>query len=174
MRTHPTTIRTHVRISVKPAEPKQLAELEDSREGSDPLLKFSLAGAQLKFSVLGGTGQGLTVPAAGQAGNVILKFPDNRPGFEKVPESELGCLRLAAAAGIDTAQARLVDPASISGLEDWAARARGLALAVHRFDRRPDGVRVHMEELAQVMGIPTADDNAKYRRADLETNPAFF
>lgn len=148
------------------------AELDDSREESDPLLKFSLAGAQLKFSVYGGPGKGLTVPAAGQAGNVILKFPDNRPGFENVPEAELGCLRLATAAGIDTAQAFLVEPASVRGLEDWAARSRGDAVAVHRFDRRP-GVRVHMEELAQVMGIPTADDNAKYRRANFETVAVF-
>jgi serine/threonine-protein kinase HipA len=151
----------------RPTEP------DDGHGTDDPLLKFSLAGAQLKFSVFGGTGKGLTVPAAGQAGNVILKFPDNRTGFENVPEAELGCLRLAAASGIDTAEASLVDPASVKGLEDWAARTHGLALAVHRFDRRPDGVRVHMEELAQVIGVPTTDDNAKYRRANFETVAVF-
>lgn len=145
----------------------------ESLAAGDPLLKFSLAGAQLKFSVYGGPGKGLTVPAAGQAGNVILKFPDNRSGFECVPEAELGCLRLATAAGIDTVQAFLVEPASVTGLEDWAARSRGVAVAVHRFDRRPDGVRVHMEELAQVLGVPTADDNAKYRRANFETVAVF-
>ncbi|HEX6074775.1 MAG TPA: type II toxin-antitoxin system HipA family toxin [Micromonosporaceae bacterium] len=151
----------------------RLAELEDSRDDSDPLLKFSLAGAQLKFSVYGGTGGGLTVPAAGQAGNVILKFPDNRRGFDNVPEAELGCLELAATAGIDAARGSLVDPALVEGLEDWAAQSRGLALAVDRFDRRTNDVRVHMEEFAQVIGIATADENAKYRRANFETIAVF-
>ncbi len=57
-------------------------------------MKFSLAGAQLKFSVYG-YGRGLTVPAKGQAGNYVLKFPDGRPGFSGVPEAELGSLELA-------------------------------------------------------------------------------
>jgi serine/threonine-protein kinase HipA len=44
-----------------------------------------------------------------------------------------------------------------------------MALAVQRFDRRDDDVRVHMEELAQVMDIPTAVEGAKYTRANFET-----
>ena len=63
-------------------------------ENENPLLKFSLAGAQLKFSIYKGT-KGLTVPVKGQAGNVIAKLPDNRPGFSNVPEAELACLDLA-------------------------------------------------------------------------------
>jgi serine/threonine-protein kinase HipA len=134
----------------------------------DPLLKFSLAGAQLKFSVYG-KGKGLTVPAAGQAGNVILKFPDERPNFSGVPEAELACLVLAREAGIDTLNATLVSPHDVAGLEDWARRSSGMALAVTRFDRREDDVRIHMEELAQVMDIPTAVERAKYARANIET-----
>ena len=146
----------------------QLAELEEIRDAGDPLLKFSLAGAQLKFSVYGTVGRGMTVPVAGQAGNVILKLADGRPGFGGVPESEFGCLRLAAESGIKAANARLMDPRSVAGLEGWAARSSGLALAVDRFDRRPDDVRIHMEELAQVLSIPTTE-NAKYSRANFET-----
>lgn len=145
-----------------------LVELEDGPDDGDPLLKFSLAGAQLKFSVYGQVGRGITVPSAGQAGNVILKFPDNRPGFAHVPEAELSCLELAAAAGIRTARGALVDPREVRGLEEWAAHANGYALAVDRFDRRPDEVRVHMEELAQILEIPTAVESAKYKRANFE------
>src|SRR5262249_20683097 len=71
------------------AIPPELEAEDDAPEG-DPLLKFSLAGVQLKFSVYE-SGRGLTVPAKGQAGNVILKLPDERPGYDGVPEAELGC-----------------------------------------------------------------------------------
>jgi serine/threonine-protein kinase HipA len=141
---------------------------DEDAEQDDPLLKFSLAGVQLKFSVYG-DGKRLVVPARGQAGNVILKFPDERPDFPGVPEAELGCLTLAARAGLDTADATLVSPHDVRGLEDWARRSSGMALAVRRFDRRDDDVRVHMEEIAQVMDIPTAVERAKYTRANFET-----
>lgn len=145
-----------------------VSELEEEYEEGDPLLKFSLAGAQLKFSVYGKQGKGITVPASGQAGNVILKFPDGRPGFAGVPEAELGCLRLAKASGLSVAEGILISPHEVKGLEDWAEKATGLALAVHRFDRREDDVRVHMEEFAQIIRIPTSDENAKYNKASFE------
>jgi len=141
---------------------------DDDPDRDDPLLKFSLAGVQLKFSVYG-DGKRLTVPATGQAGNVILKFPDERPNFSRVPEVELACLELARHAGLDVAEASLVSPHDVRGLEDWAGRSSGMALAVRRFDRRDDDVRVHMEELAQVMDIPSAVERAKYKRANFET-----
>jgi serine/threonine-protein kinase HipA len=141
---------------------------DDDADRDDPLLKFSLAGVQLKFSVYG-DGKRLTVPATGQAGNVILKFPDERPNFSRVPEVELACLELARHAGLDVADAALVSPHDVRGLEDWARRSSGMALAVQRFDRRDDDVRVHMEELAQVMDIPSAVERAKYKRANFET-----
>jgi serine/threonine-protein kinase HipA len=142
-------------------------EGDDASDRDDPLLKFSLAGVQLKFSVHG-DGKRLTVPVVGQAGNVILKFPDERAGFARVPEAELACLTLARHAGLDVATAALVSPHDVHGLEEWARRSNGMALAVHRFDRQGD-VRVHMEELAQVMDIPAAVEHAKYRRANFET-----
>lgn len=141
---------------------------DDDVDRDDPLLKFSLAGVQLKFSVYA-DGKRLVVPARGQAGNVILKFPDERLNFSGVPEAELACLTLASRAGIDTADGELVSPHDVKGLEDWARRSSGMALAVKRFDRRDDDVRIHMEELAQVMDIPTAVDGAKYTRANFET-----
>lgn len=144
------------------------SEHDEESGQDDPLLKFSLAGVQLKFSVYG-DGKRLTVPASGQAGNVILKFPDERPGFARVPEAELACLRLAHSAGIDAAEGDLVSPHDVAGLEDWARRSHGMALAVRRFDRRDDDVRVHMEEIAQVMAIPTAVERAKYTLANFET-----
>ena len=145
---------------------------EHSDEGDDPILKFSLAGAQLKFSVYSDE-RGLTVPASGRAGNYIVKFPDGRVGFEGVPDVEFASLELARAAGIDTPRARLIEPSTVRGLEDWAAASKGMALAVERFDRRAGDLRIHMEELAQVLNIPTARDRAKYMGTNFETVAVF-
>ncbi|WP_281032552.1 type II toxin-antitoxin system HipA family toxin [Nocardia exalbida] len=85
-----------------------------------------------------------------------------------VPEAELGALKLAAVAGINSADGFLVDVTSVSGLEDYSRNAHGQALAVHRFDRKTNDLRVHMEELAQIIDIPTAKQDAKYRMANFE------
>ncbi|MFC7384169.1 type II toxin-antitoxin system HipA family toxin [Sphaerisporangium rhizosphaerae] len=141
---------------------------EGDEGASNPLLKFSLDGAQLKFSLYGNK-KGLTVPVKGQAGNFIVKFPDNRPGFDGVPETEAASLCLAKAIGISTPEFFLIDPSTIDGLEEWAPKGgAGQALAVRRFDRLTEQRRVHMEELAQVLDIPTANHNAKYDKANFE------
>lgn len=150
------------------ATPPEFEEAERQRTQSDPLTKFSLAGAQLKFSIYR-TSTGLTVPVKGQAGNAIAKLPDGRRGFSGIPEAELACLNLAASIGIDVPSRRLERLNSISGLEDWAAKISEPALIVDRFDRSADDRRVHMEELAQIMDIPTAREDAKYLRANFET-----
>ena len=148
--------------------PPDLADEDALADEHDPILKFSLAGAQLKFSVFSDE-RGITIPARGQAGNVIIKFPDGRTGFGGVPEAELGSLELARASGFAVAEAELRDPSEVEGLERWASGATGMALAVHRFDRKGADGRVHMEELAQVMNIPTKPDVMKYKRGNLET-----
>lgn len=153
--------------------PPEFEEAESQQSQSDPLIKFSLAGAQLKFSIYR-TNTGLTVPVKGQAGNVIAKLPDGRPGFSGIPEAELACLNLAASIGIDVPPRRLERLSAISGLEDWAAKVSDPALVVDRFDRSADDRRVHMEELAQVLDVPTAREDAKYMRANFETVASYI
>jgi len=154
-------------LRVLPADPEPAITTpepaEQSPRGPEPDVgpyKFSLAGVQLKFSVLDGE-RGLTVPARGEAGNWIAKLPDLR-GFDGVPQAELAGLELARAAGIETADARLVPVSSIAGLPAWVAEAGGDALLVRRFDRTPGGGRVHFEEAAQVLELPTGRDKFKY------------
>lgn len=148
---------------VPPLHPEEVREDEE-----DPLLKFSLAGAQLKYSIFA-DGRGLTIPAQGAAGNIIAKLPDGRPGFSGVPESEMGALHIARLAGIDAAEASLINISDIAGLDKWVPWVGNMpVLAVKRFDRAPDGRRVHMEELAQVLDIPTAREGAKYGSANFE------
>jgi serine/threonine-protein kinase HipA len=134
-----------------------------------PLLKFSLAGVQLKFSVRLQQGRGLTIPAEGQAGDWIVKLADERPDYQGVPEVEFAALELARAAGIAVPEAFLADVKEIAGISDWATARGGRALAVRRFDRTPNDGRVHVEQLAQILDIPTSLPRAKYVRANFET-----
>jgi serine/threonine-protein kinase HipA len=146
-------------------QPPELIAAE--KDSGNPLLKYSLAGTQLKFSIYRRGGR-LTVPLKGQAGNVIAKLPDNRPGHIGVPEVELATLNLARLSAIETPNASLVSLSEIAGLEEWASELSAPALIVDRFDRAGER-RVHMEELAQVMNIPTKVERAKYDRANFET-----
>ena len=114
------------------------------------LLRFSLAGVQLKFSAVLEKAGGLTIPAGGAGGSWIVKLPS--PRFAAVSENEYAMLELARAVGIEVPRTRLVRPEEIDGLPGDVERVEGLALAVERFDRAEDGGRIHMEDFAQVFG----------------------
>ncbi len=165
----PGALRAIAASGVRPEVPRPEQD-EHSNEPriDDPLLKFSLAGVQLKFSVRRGL-RGLTVPARGEAGDWIVKLPDGRPGYEGVPEAEFACLTLASAAGITVPERNLVPTPDIEGLPAWAATTAGRSFAIRRFDRIGTDGRVHAEELAQVLDIPTANERAKYLRSNYET-----
>jgi serine/threonine-protein kinase HipA len=122
----------------------------ESAEERD-VLHFSLAGVQLKFSALMESSGGLTIPAHGVGGDWIVKLPSAR--FPSVPENEYAMLELARAIGIRVPAIRLVPVASIAGLPRDAAGMQGQALVVQRFDRAPEGRRIHMEDFAQVFGL---------------------
>ena len=122
------------------------------------VMRFSLAGVQLKFSAIMESSGGLTIPAHGVGGSWIVKLPSTR--FVAVPENEFVMLELARAVGIQVPVIRLVPVAEIQGLPEDAARMQGTALAVERFDRAAGGRRIHMEDFAQVFGV---FPDAKYK-----------
>lgn len=130
---------------------------EDERR-RETVLRFSLAGVQLKFSAVMEAFGGLTIPAGGMGGSWIVKLPSAR--FASVPENEFAMLALARRAGIVVPDNRLVEVADIKGLPEEARAPGAKALAVQRFDRLPEGARVHMEDFAQVFG---QYPNDKYR-----------
>lgn len=131
-----------------------------AKEGTEPpVLRFSLAGVQLKFSAILEAAGGLTIPAGGLGGSWIVKLPSAQ--FPAVPENEFAMLELARAIGIEVPANRLVPVAEIKGLPRDAARLGGNALAVERFDRGPAGQRIHMEDFAQIFGLFPED---KYDR----------
>jgi serine/threonine-protein kinase HipA len=147
-------------LVIAPFEGDAKEEDDDHRDGGDAhrkddrqrdaVLRFSLAGVQLKFSAIMEASGGLTVPAGGMGGSWIIKLPSSR--FAAVPENELAMLELARRAGIVVPENRLVEVSEIKGLPEEARAPGGKALAVQRFDRGPGGTLVHMEDFAQVFG----------------------
>jgi serine/threonine-protein kinase HipA len=115
------------------------------------VLRFSLAGVQLKFSAVMETSGGLTIPAHGVGGSWIIKLPSTQ--YAAVPENEYVMLELARAIGIQVPAIRLVPVIDIEGLPPDAARLPGKALAVERFDRAPGQRRIHTEDFAQLFGL---------------------
>lgn len=128
-------------------------------------LRFSLAGMQLKFSLVMGE-RGPTMPLRGQGGRWIAKLPDLR--FENVPRNEATMLTWAELAGIEVPEHRLVPTDTIEGLPEETREMRsGESLLLRRFDRTDSGESVHIEDLAQVIGV--AGDDEKYTAANYET-----
>jgi serine/threonine-protein kinase HipA len=123
-------------------------------------LRFSLAGVQLKFSVVMEVAGALTIPAQGVGGGWIIKLPSSR--YHNVPENEFSMMTLADAMGMEVPEVKLVPFEQISGLPDEIGHLEGSALAIKRFDRPADGGAVHIEDFAQVFSVYPEE---KYRRA---------
>jgi len=136
---------------------------QDARR-DDGVLRFSLAGVQLKFSAVMEASGGLTIPAHGIGGSWIVKLPSTQ--FHAVPENEYVMLELARAVGITVPEIRLVPISEIQGLPEAAARMEGNALVVQRFDRAA-AERIHMEDFAQVFGLFPDDKYGRRSYANL-------
>jgi len=131
--------------------PPEEHEPQGDGKEEDAILRFSLAGVQLKFSAVMEAFGGLTIPAHGIGGSWIVKLPSAQ--FRAVPENEYVMLQLARAAGMTVPEVRLVPVAEIQGLPPAVRNIGGNALAVKRFDRGPEGQRIHVEDFAQVFGL---------------------
>lgn len=117
----------------------------------EPALKFSLAGVQMKFSMLR-QGERLVLAGQGQLGNYLVKPPSR--DYEALPRLEAATMATAGAAGIEVPPFRLVAAHDVQGLPGQGAwHTDEDFYAIRRFDR-PDcaqGVgRVHIEDFAQV------------------------
>lgn len=134
---------------------ENLASHDHDNQFKETVLRFSLAGVQLKFSAIMESSGGLTIPANGMGGSWIIKLPSNR--FPFVPENEFVMLALAREIGITLPTNHLIDISDISGLPEDVAQIKGKALAIERFDRGKERQRIHMEDFAQVFGLFPAD-----------------
>ncbi len=119
-------------------------------------LRLSLAGAQSKLPVLLIDGQ-IALPAPGQPTSHILKPPISR--FEGTTENEYFCMSLASAIGLE-----------VAAVEMYVVADRSFLL-VTRYDRAVDArgsvTRLHQEDFAQALGIPS------HRKYASEGGPIF-
>ncbi|ACS59851.1 HipA N-terminal domain protein (plasmid) [Rhizobium leguminosarum bv. trifolii WSM1325] len=129
------------------------AVIEDASSGK-PKARFSLAGVQMKLSVMKNTGRGggLTLPMGDEQGHYIAKFPST--SFPGVSENEYANLALAAAIGMEVPERELVEKSDFEGIpEEFDTLSDGKVLLVKRFDRGAGAERIHIEDFAQVFGI---------------------
>lgn len=135
-----------------PSDGATVALQDDARER--PKARFSLAGVQMKLSVMKNTGKGggLTIPLEDGQGQYIAKFPST--AFPGVSENEFANLALAEAIGMEVPERELVEKSDFEGIpEDFDTLSEGKVLLVRRFDRGSQGKRIHIEDFAQVFGV---------------------
>jgi serine/threonine-protein kinase HipA len=113
-------------------------------------LRFSLAGVQLKFSMLR-EAEKLALPAKDGDGHWIVKL--DSPTFPHLPENEISMLEWARAAGFDVPECHLHDAEDVQGYPRHFARPGARVLAIRRYDRSAQG-RIHQEDFAQAVGLP--------------------
>ena len=143
-------------ISGTPPEPLQDDELAAlmGRLPRVPMLageggaRLSLAGAQSKLPVVLTEVGGIAIPRPGEPSTHLIKpEPERFPGLAA---NEAFCLALARAIGLDAVKA------------EWREVAGRPLLLVARYDRaEADGrtIRLHQEDFAQALGVPS---NRKY------------
>ncbi|TDX79636.1 serine/threonine-protein kinase HipA [Neorhizobium sp. R1-B] len=126
----------------------------DNLPASKPKARFSLAGVQMKLSVIKNTGKGggLTLPLGDDQGSYIAKFPST--SFPGVSENEYANLSLAEAIGMEVPERELVEQSEFEGIpKEFETLSAGKVLLVKRFDRGANGERIHIEDFAQVFGV---------------------
>ena len=107
----------------------------------------ALPGVVTKFSAVQ-DGRRYVVKRHGAAGSFILKLPSTR--HPDLVANEAAGYQLCAALGLDCAEARVISRADADLPEQLPFDE---ILAVRRFDRAPDGHRIHIEEFAQVLQV---------------------
>jgi serine/threonine-protein kinase HipA len=130
--------------SLAPNPPVQTTP-KPPREGP---LRFSLAGMQWKLSVRE-QDRRLTLPVRGETGGWIAKFPS--PTYKDLPRVELATMTWAKLSGVDIPPIRLSQASDIENLPEGIPVGDGTLYLIERFDRQPDGTRVHIEDFGQVL-----------------------
>ena len=114
------------------------ADDEPDLDMDEQRFRFSLAGAQLKFSAVRAD-ERFTLPARDRAGEWIVKLGSER--FTGLAENEYSMLSWARSAGFDVPEVCLVAPDAMGDLARHGPKG-AMALAIRRYDREGQR-RVH-------------------------------
>ncbi len=142
-------------VTVRDAEGRPLPPTEDNpailrtRAGRE-VLRFSLAGVQLKLSAIGNPNRQLSIPASSVGGRWIVKLPS--PAYPGLPENEFSMMEFARAVGIAVPETGLMPLEEIPGIPAQWKQLKGNAYYIRRFDRGPRGRRIHIEDFNQIYG----------------------
>ncbi len=109
--------------------------------------KFSLAGVQMKFSMKEKEGR-YNLSKDDALGDWIIKTPSTK--HKNVPLNEYTAMSLAAMAGVDIPEIKLVELDKLDNLPQINLPDEKQAFAIKRFDRLED-TRIHMEDFAQIL-----------------------
>lgn len=115
----------------------------------EPGLRFSLAGVQMKFSVLRDPDR-ITLPASNQDGEWIVKLGSAR--FPFTVENEYAMMQWAMSAGFDVPECHLQDAKTVSGSLRKHTDFGDRVFVIRRYDRQA-GLRIHQEDFAQVTNL---------------------
>ncbi|MEZ5526894.1 MAG: type II toxin-antitoxin system HipA family toxin [Gammaproteobacteria bacterium] len=110
--------------------------------------KFSLAGVQMKFSMKERDGRYNFSQGSGDLGDWIIKTPSTR--HRDVPLNEYTAMSLAALAGVDIPEIRLIGLEKLQALPPISLPDEKYAYGIKRFDRQ-NNIRIHAEDFAQVL-----------------------
>ena len=116
-------------------------------------LRFSLAGIQLKFSVIRAQ-EKVTLPVSSERGDWIIKLDSLR--FPGLVENEHAILSWAREAGFVVPACELIQTTRLHGLLGRYAKPEVNALLISRYDRKA-GDRIHQEDFAQVINARPAN-----------------
>lgn len=130
------------------------------RERDEESMRFSLAGIQLKFSVILANDK-LTLPAHGRLGDWLVKLDSRR--YPNLCENEHAIMRWAKLAGFEVPDCLLLPADALLGTLSDHAVPDTRVLAVRRYDR--NGIKIHQEDFAQITNLMPEH---KYDHADYE------
>lgn len=133
--------------------PLELDRAVDPTEPADPdgeWLRFSLAGIQLKFSVIIAADR-ITLPAHGRLGNWLVKLASR--SFPGLCENEYAVMKWARTAGFAVPELVLRESSALVGTLGDHAEPGTRVLAVRRFDRDNAGQKTHQEDFAQIVNL---------------------
>lgn len=129
--------------------PVYLEDNENVQKIKEPGLRFSLAGVQMKFSVLRDP-ERITLPASNQDGGWIVKLGSTR--FPFTVENEYAIMQWAISAEFDVPECYLQDAKTVSRSLRKYTNFENRVFVIRRYDRQA-GRRIHQEDFAQVTSL---------------------